>query len=113
MPDTYGRGEAALRVRGGDRPRSERVDSSSAQCGYRTFVGLVSPWQEEAVKGTLDAILELWIVKFAVDGQLKLQEAANQQAMLDRIDKLKSFAKLAPSLCWRDEKSSPAGFGSI
>ncbi|MCT6718029.1 hypothetical protein [Acidovorax sp. K2F] len=61
-------------------------------------VGLVNLWLEEAVKGDLDAIVELWIVKFAVDGQLKLQEAANQQAMLDRIDKLESFAKLAPSL---------------
>ncbi|CAN7637568.1 hypothetical protein LJR189_004865 [Acidovorax delafieldii] len=45
--------------------------------------------------------MELWIVKFAVDGQLKRQEAAHQQAMLDRIDKLESFAKLAQSLAGR------------
>ena len=72
-------------------------------------VGLVNPWLEEAAKGNLDATVELRIAKFAVDGLLQRQEAANQQAMLDRIDKLESFAKVALSLAGEMRKTLPPG----
>lgn len=72
-------------------------------------VGLVNPWLEEAVKGNLDVTVELRIAKFAVDGLLQRQEAANQQAMLDRIDKLESFAKVALSLAGEMRKTLPPG----
>lgn len=72
-------------------------------------VGLVNPWLEEAVKGNLDATVELRIAKFAVDGLLQRQEAANQQAMLDRIDRLESFAKVALSLAGEMRKTLPPG----
>jgi hypothetical protein len=72
-------------------------------------VGLVKPWLEEAVKGNLDATVELRIAKFAIDGLLKRQEAANQQAMLDRIDKLERFAKVALSLAGEMRKTLPPG----
>jgi hypothetical protein len=72
-------------------------------------VGLVNPWLEDALKGNLDATVELRIAKFAVDGLLKNQEAANQQAMLDRIDKLESFAKVALSLAGEMRKTLPPG----
>ncbi|BFO56986.1 hypothetical protein AVXHC19_37890 [Acidovorax sacchari] len=72
-------------------------------------VGLVNPWLEEAVKGNLDATVELRIAKFAVEGGLQRQEAANQQAMLDRIDKLESFAKVALSLAGEMRKTLPPG----
>lgn len=70
-------------------------------------VGLVNPWLEDAVKGNLDATVELRIAKFASDGLLKRQEAANQQAMLDRIEKLESFAKVALSLAGEMRKTLP------
>ena len=72
-------------------------------------VGLVNPWLEEAVKGNLDATVELRIAKFAIDGLLKRQEAANQQAMLDRIEKLESFAKVSLSLAGEMRKTLPPG----
>ena len=72
-------------------------------------VGLANPWLEEVVKGNLDATLELRIAKFAADGLLQRQEAANQQAMLDRIDKLESFAKVALSLAGEMRKTLPPG----
>ena len=72
-------------------------------------VGLVNPWLEEAVKGNLDATVELRIAKFAVDGLLQRQEAANQKAMLDRIDKLESFANVALSLASEMRKTLPSG----
>ena len=72
-------------------------------------VGLVNPWLEEAVKGNLDATIELRIAKFAVDGLLQRQEAANQEAMLERIDKLEGFAKVALSLASEMRKTLPPG----
>lgn len=70
-------------------------------------VGLVNPWLEEAVKGNLDATIELRIANFAIDGLLKRQDAANQQAMLDRIEKLESFAEVALSLAGEMRKTLP------
>jgi hypothetical protein len=72
-------------------------------------VGQVNPWLEEAVKGNLDATVELRIAKFAAEGLLKRHEAANQQAMLDRIEKLKSFAEVALSLAGEMRKTLPPG----
>ena len=72
-------------------------------------VGLVNPWLAEAVKGNLDATVELRIAKFAVDGLLQRQEAANKQAMLDSIDRLESFAKVALSLAGEMRKTLPPG----
>jgi hypothetical protein len=72
-------------------------------------VRLVKPWLEDAVKSNLDATVELRIARFAVDGLLKRQEAANQQAMLDRIEKLESFAKVALSLAGEMRKTLPPG----
>lgn len=70
-------------------------------------VELVNPWLEEAFKGKLDATLELRIAKFAAGGLLERQEAASQQAMLDRIEKLENFAKVALSLVGEMRKTLP------
>lgn len=70
-------------------------------------VGLVNSWLKEAVKGKLDVTVELRIANFAVDGLLRRQDAANQQAMLDRIDKLEDFAKVALSLADEMRKTLP------
>ncbi|MCZ8441856.1 AVAST type 3 anti-phage proein Avs3b [Achromobacter xylosoxidans] len=58
-------------------------------------VDVVKPWLEEACKGGLEAAVELRISRFVAEGLLKSQEEAKQQAMLDRIDRLESFAKAA------------------
>lgn len=61
-------------------------------------VNLVNPWLEEVVNGGLEATVELRVSRFVVDGLLKSQKEANRQAMLDRADRLESFAKVALSL---------------
>lgn len=58
-------------------------------------VDVVKPWLEEAFKGSLEAPVELRISRFVAEGLLKGQEKAKQQAMLDRIDRLESFANAA------------------
>lgn len=70
-------------------------------------VDLVKPWLEEAFKGNLDATVELRIVRFVAEGLLKGQEAAKQQAMLDRIDRLESFADAALLLAGEMRKTLP------
>lgn len=70
-------------------------------------VDLVKPWLEDAFKGNLDATVELRIARFAVEGLLKGQEAAKQQAMLDRIDRLESFANAALFLAGEMRKTLP------
>lgn len=70
-------------------------------------VDLVKPWLEEAFKGNLDATVELRIARFAAEGLLKGQEAAKQQAMLDRIDRLESFANAALFLAGEMRKTLP------
>ena len=84
-------------------------DMKTLQLGTLNERELINPWLEDAVKGNLDATVELRIAKFAVDGLLQRQEAANQQAMLDRIDKLESFAKVALSLAGEMRKTLPPG----
>lgn len=61
-------------------------------------VSVVKPWLEEVVKGGLEATVELRVSRFVVDGLLKSQKESNRQAMLDRADRLESFAKVALSL---------------
>lgn len=70
-------------------------------------VDLVKPWLEEAFKGNLEATVELRIVRFAVEGLLKGQEAAKQQAMIDRIDRLERFANSALFLAGEMRKTLP------
>lgn len=58
-------------------------------------VDTVKPWLEEALKGSLEATAELRISRFVAEGLLKDQEKAEQQAMLDKIDRLEIFANAA------------------
>lgn len=70
-------------------------------------VDVVKPWLEEAFKGSLEATVELRISRFIEEGLLKGQEIANQRAMLDRIDRLESFAKAALFLAGEMRKTLP------
>lgn len=70
-------------------------------------IDLVKPWLEEAVKGNLEATVELRISRFVAEGLLESQEKAKQQAMLDRIDRLESFAKAALFLAGDMRKTLP------
>lgn len=70
-------------------------------------VNVVKPWLEEAFKGSLDANVELRISRFVAEGLLKGQEKARQQAMLDRIDRLESFANAALVLAGEMRKTFP------
>lgn len=58
-------------------------------------VNVVNPWLEEVVKGGLEETVELRVSRFFAGGLLKNQEQAQQQAMLDRIGRLESFAEAA------------------
>ncbi|XKY25135.1 hypothetical protein HKW97_24180 (plasmid) [Pseudomonas luteola] len=58
-------------------------------------VNVVNPWLEEVVKGGLEATVELRVSRFVAEGLLKSQKEANRQAMLDRADRLESFAQAA------------------
>ena len=70
-------------------------------------MNLVKPWLEEAFKGNLDTTVELRITRFAAEGLLKGQEVAKQQAMLDRIGRLESFANAALFLAGEMRKTLP------
>lgn len=61
-------------------------------------VTVVKPWLDQVVKGGLEATVELRVSRFVTEGLLKNQKEANKQAMLDRVDRLESFAKVALSL---------------
>ncbi|MCY1544447.1 hypothetical protein D9M68_803330 [compost metagenome] len=61
-------------------------------------VNVVKLWLEEVVKGGLEATVELRVARFVAEGLLKSPKEANRQAMLDRADRLESFAKVALSL---------------
>ena len=58
-------------------------------------VEVVKPWLEDAFKGSLEATVELRISRFVAEGFLKDQKEAKQQAMLNRINRLESFANAA------------------
>lgn len=70
-------------------------------------VDVVKPWLEEAVKGGLEAAVELRISRFVAEGLLKGQDKAKQQAMLDRINRLQSFANAALLLASEMRKTLP------
>ena len=70
-------------------------------------VDLVRPWLEEAFKGNLDVAVELRIARFAVEGLMKGQEAAKRQVMLDRIDRMESFANAALLIANEMRKTLP------
>jgi hypothetical protein len=70
-------------------------------------IDVVKPWLEEAVKGSLDATVELRISRFVAEDLLERQEKAKQQAMLDRIDRLENFAKAALFLARDMRKTLP------
>jgi hypothetical protein len=70
-------------------------------------IDVVKPWLEEAVKGSLEATVELRISRFVTGGLLKSQEKARQQTMLDRIDRLENFAKAALFLAGDMRKTLP------
>jgi hypothetical protein len=70
-------------------------------------VDLVKPWLEEAFKGNLDVAVELRIARFAVEGLLKGEKAAKRQAMVDRIDRMESFANAALLMASEMRKTLP------
>ena len=70
-------------------------------------IDVVKPWLDEAVKGRLEATVELRISRFVAEGLLETQEKAKQQAMLDRIDRLENFAKVALFLAGDMRKTLP------
>ncbi len=70
-------------------------------------VDLVRPWLEEAFKGNLDVDVELRIVRFAVEGLMKGQEAAERTVMLDRIYRMENFANAALLLASEMRKTLP------
>jgi hypothetical protein len=70
-------------------------------------VDVVKPWLEEAFKGSLEATVELRISRFVAEGLLKGREQAKQRAMLDRIDRLESFANAALFLAGEMRKTLP------
>jgi len=77
-----------------DRVARELIRYAISVAAERSL-NVVKPWLEDAFKGSLEAAVELRISRFVAEGLLKNQEKANQQAMLDRIDRLESFAKAA------------------
>lgn len=68
----------------------------------------VRPWLEGAVKGGLDVKVELSVSWFVADGLLKAKEEAQQRAMLERIEKLESFATAALFLASEMRKTLPS-----
>lgn len=70
-------------------------------------VDLVKPWLEEAFRGNLEAAVELQIARFTEECLLKNLDAVKQQAVLDRIDRLESFANAALSLADEMRKALP------
>jgi hypothetical protein len=70
-------------------------------------IDVVKPWLEEAVKGGLEATVELRISRFVAEGRLRSQEKAKQQAMLNRSDRLEKFAKAALLLAEHMRKTLP------
>lgn len=77
-----------------DRAARELIRYALSVAAERS-VNVVNPWLEEVVTGGLEATVELRVSSFVARGLLKSQEQAQQQAMLDRIGRLESFAEAA------------------
>lgn len=80
-----------------DRAARELIRYALSVAAERS-VNVVNPWLEEVVTGGLEATVELRVSRFVAEGLLKSQEQAQQQAMLDRIGRLESFAEAALAL---------------
>lgn len=89
-----------------DRAARELIRYALSAAAERS-VDVVRPWLEEAFKGSLEASVELRISSFVAESLLKRQEKAKQQAMLDRIDRLESFANAALFLAGEMRKTLP------
>lgn len=89
-----------------DRVARELIRHALSVAAERS-VEVVKPWLEEAFKGSLEATVELRISRFVAEGSLKGQEKGKQQAMLDRIDRLESFANAALFLAGEMRKTLP------
>ncbi|ONM42920.1 hypothetical protein BXT89_15370 [Halopseudomonas pachastrellae] len=61
-------------------------------------VNEVNPWLEAVIESGLETNVELRISRFITEGLLESQKEAHRRAMLDRADRLESFAKAALSL---------------
>lgn len=70
-------------------------------------VDVVNPWLEQACQGGLEATVELLVSRFVADGLRNGQQKAKQQAMLDQIDRLESFANAALSRADEMRKTLP------
>lgn len=77
-----------------DRAARELIRYALSVAAERS-VNVVNLWLGEVLKGGLEANVELRVSRFIAGGLLKSQEQRQQQAMLDRIDRLESFAKAA------------------
>ncbi|MBI6884907.1 hypothetical protein JEU22_13405 [Pseudomonas putida] len=77
-----------------DRAARELIRYALSVAAERS-VNVVNPWLEEVVTGGLEATVELRVSRFVAGGLLKSQEQVQQQAMLDRIGRLESFAEAA------------------
>lgn len=80
-----------------DRAARELIRYALSVAAERS-VNIVNPWLEEVVTGGLEATVELRVSRFVAGGLLKSQEQAQQQAMLNRIGRLESFAEAALAL---------------
>lgn len=80
-----------------DRAARELIRYALSVAAERS-INVVNPWLEEVVTGGLEATVELRVSRFVAGGLLKIQEQAQQQAMLDRIGRLESFAEAALAL---------------
>jgi hypothetical protein len=89
-----------------DRAARELIRHTLSVAAERS-VDVVKPWLEEAFKGNLEATVELRISRFVAEGLLKSQEGAKRQAMLDRIDRLESFANAALFMAGEMRKTLP------
>lgn len=89
-----------------DRVARELIRHAVSVAAERS-VEVVKPWLEEAFKGSLEATVELQISRFVAEGMLKGQEKAKQQAVLDRIDRLESFANAALFLAGEMRRALP------
>ena len=89
-----------------DRVARELIRHAVSVAAERS-VEVVKPWLEDAFKGSLEATVELQISRFVAEGMLKGQEKAKQQAVLDRIDRLESFANAALFLAGEMRRALP------
>lgn len=89
-----------------DRVARELIRNAVSVAAERS-VEVVKSWLEEAFKGNLESTVELHISRFVEDGKQKTQDKAKQQAAIDRIDRLESFAYAALFLAGEMRRALP------